>query len=101
MLTFYGKSSLGLWYSYSYVHKIDFKKYRGIATKSKEISIQLKPVRNGFVTMMHHPVTPNSNTCSQMYAQMKHFLAHLQDSIPTLGGMNICIYIYIYIYIYI
>ena len=72
---------------YTIYIKIDLKIYSGIAIKSKETSIQLEPVRNGFVTMMHHPVTPNSNTCSQMHVQMKHFLAHLQDSIPTLAGI--------------
>ena len=26
------------------------------------------------------------NTCSQTHIQIKHFLAHLQDLIPTLAG---------------
>ena len=39
-----------------------------------------------YVAIMHQPETFSSNTCSLMYVQMKHFLAHLQDLIPTLAG---------------
>ena len=48
---------------------------------------QLKPVRNSYVTIMHRSITVSSNTCSQMHAQIKRSLAHLQDLIPTLGGV--------------
>ena len=33
---------------------------------------------------MHQPVTVSSNKCSQMHAQIKYALSHLQDLIPTL-----------------
>ena len=38
------------------------------------------------LSYMHQPETVSSNTCSQMYVQIKHSLAHLQDLIPTLAG---------------
>ena len=38
------------------------------------------------LSYMHQPETASSNTCSQMYVQIKHSLAHLQDLIPTLAG---------------
>ena len=54
-----------------------------IAIESKETSIQLEPVTNSYVTVMHQPVL---NACSQMYVQ-KHSLAQLQDLIPSLAGV--------------
>ena len=36
-------------------------------------------------------ISISSNTCSQMHVQIKHFLAHLQDLIPTLA----CVIAYI------
>ena len=36
------------------------------------------------LSYMQQPVTVSLNTCSQMYVQIKHSLAHLQDLIPTL-----------------
>ena len=39
-----------------------------------------KPVRN--TELCNYNAFVNSNTCSQMYAQVKHSLAHLQDLIP-------------------
>ena len=41
-----------------------------------------------YVTTIHQPVTVSSNTCSQTNVQIKHSLAHLQDLISTLGGVN-------------
>ena len=38
---------------------------------------------------MHHPVLATVITQSQMHVQIKHSLAHLQDLIPTLAGINI------------
>ena len=37
---------------------------------------------------MHHPVLATVITRSQMNVQIMHFLAHLQDLIPTLAGMR-------------
>ena len=53
----------------------------------------MAPVKNSYVTIMHQPVsaTASSNACSQMYAQIKHSLAHLQDLIPTFAGVYICV----------
>ena len=44
-----------------------------------------------YVTIMHQPVTVSSNTRSQMHVQVKHFLAHLQNLIPTLAGIIVYI----------
>ena len=64
------------------------KREVGIAIKSKEISSQLKPVRSGYETIMHQPVTVSSNVCSQMHVQIKHSLAHPQYLIHTLAGIK-------------
>ena len=56
--------------------------------KHKYIS-QLKPVRN---SLMHQPVTVSSNARSQMHVQIKHFLAYLQDLIPTVANIKIYIH---------
>ena len=68
------------------------KREVGDGLKSKEISSdvssQLEPVRNSYVTIMHQPVPVSSNTCRKMHVQIKHFLANLQDLIPTLAGMK-------------
>ena len=37
-----------------------------------------------YVAIMHHPVTVSLNTCSLTHVQIKHSLAHLQD---TLAGV--------------
>ena len=58
------------------------RKEVGIAIKSKETSSQLQLVRNGYVAIMHQPVTISSKQpCSQMHVQIKHSLAHLQDAL--------------------
>ena len=44
-----------------------------------------------YVTIMQQYVTVSSNTCSQMYVQIKHSLAYLQDLTPTLAGVIIYI----------
>ena len=44
------------------------------------------------LSYMHQPETVSSNTCSQVHVQIKHFLAHLQDLIPTLAGVITYIY---------
>ena len=41
-----------------------------------------------YVTIMQQYVTVSSNTCSQMYVQIMHYLAYLQDLTPTLAGVT-------------
>ena len=63
------------------------KKEVGFAIKvRKQVANQLEPVRNSCVTIMHQPVTVGSDSCNQIYIQIKHFLAYLQDLIPTLAA---------------
>ena len=56
------------------------KKEVGIAIKSNQRSNQLKAVTR--------PALATVITQSQMYAQTKHYLACLQDVIPTLAGIK-------------
>ena len=67
---------------------IKFEREVGIVIKSKETSSQHKSARNGYVTIMHQPVTVSSNICSQMHVQIKHSLVHPQDLIHTLAGIK-------------
>ena len=38
-------------------------------------------------SIFHKPETVSSNTCSQMHAEIKDSLVHLQDLIPAMAGM--------------
>ena len=71
---------------------LNLRKEVGIAIKSKEISSQLKLIRNSYAAIILAPACSTiSSTCSQMYVQINIrillFLAHLQDFIPNLADV--------------
>ena len=67
-----------------YIKKLEFEKGSRIAIKSKQTSNQLEPVTRNISCIGYTVITQ-----SQMQAQIKQSLAHLQDLIPTLAGIKI------------
>ena len=59
------------------------KKEVGITIKSKQTRNQLEPVTRNISCIGYTVITQ-----SQMHAQIKYSLAHLQDLIPTLASIK-------------
>ena len=69
---------------YIYVYKrLEFKKRSRNLNKSRQTSNQLEPVTRNIFYLGYTVITQ-----SQMHVQIKHSLAHLQDLISTLAGIQ-------------
>ena len=70
-----------------YIKNYNLKKEAGITIKSKQTSNQLKPVTRNILYVGYIVISQ-----SQMHAQIKYSVAHLQDLIPILASAFCILY---------